>query len=727
MASQVASLDLGNDLLIEIQEQRRDSLRNFAILQIIMGLLWLVFISWQDEIGINSIPAYMAWMGAYGAYRLAERRYVAGCWVLLSTLALAISMAVMLYPVPLVALFGVTMVIAANALFTLRGSLVVAALSWLSITGAWHVVTGDGLRSWMGIGGLALYGLIWCACYLVGLPLIRSVDSAITGWAQARQALREVQERRGELYRTVRALEEATYRIERMNNELLIARWEAENARAFKARFVATVSHEMRGPLNLLLGFSRMIALYPEKYGEPLPDAYLADVDAIYRNCEHLVALVDDVLDLSQIEAESLPLVKDRVDIREDVIDRVVQSVGPLAERKGLYLRTQVDAKLPWVLADAVRVRQALLNLLTNAVRFTQRGGITIRAWVEGPFIHVSVHDTGPGIPAEDLPRLFKEFSQILSSETREAAGSGLGLAISRQLVELHGGDMWVESAEGAGTTLYFSLPRPDMDAATARISMPDRLQVHDMPHSSCLVVHDDADMVRLLARYMGDYRVIGLSNENEITGLLEEMHPKAIITTDDWRERVLAELSRTPYDVPVLSFHVPYSASRHHLKGVLGYLVKPVSPEILWSLMRRIDRDGEIQVLLVDDDPDAVRLMEDMLTLLPHPYRILRAYDGLQALEVMQTVTPDIVFLDLMMTELGGEETIRRMRELEHLADVPVVIVSARDATEGSVAIGSPLRMDFRDALSFTQGNKCLVTLLDCISPRYLPDPKRA
>jgi CheY-like chemotaxis protein/nitrogen-specific signal transduction histidine kinase len=530
-----------------------------------------------------------------------------------------------------------------------------------------------------------------------------------------------VQERRGELYRVVRALEEATYRIERTNNELLISRAQAENARAFKSRFAATVSHEIRGPLNLLIGFSRMIALYPEKYGEPLPDAYLADIDAIHRNCEHLVALVDDVLDLSQIEAESLPLVRDRVDLSTDVIDQIVQSTRPLAERKGLYFHVQVDDDLPLVLADPVRMRQVLLNLLTNAIRFTRRGGIKVRAWVEGSLLCTSVQDTGPGIPSNDLPNLFREFSQILNAETREGAGSGLGLAISKKLVELHGGDMWVESTEEAGTTFYFSLPLPGVASHGPQGSALDR-QPHSTLPKSCLIVHDDANVVRLLARYLEDHRVIGVPNPHDLAGLVADTHPRAIITTDEWREQVLAELDKTPFDVPVFSLGIPHSSVRHHLKGVLGYLVKPISPEMLWSVMKNYAPEGELQVLIVDDDPDAVRLMHDMLTLLPHPYQIHAAYGGLQALEIMQTVTPDIVFMDLRMGDMGGEETIDHMREMAPLRAVPVVIVSAQDASETEIAVHAPIRIEFRDALGFAEANRILGTLLESLTPRYLP-----
>lgn len=725
--------DVDFDVAVEIREQRHDTLRDFSLLQAIIGLLWLVYVSWHEQVGIPTIPSYILWVGSLVAYRLAgrrsrserladvDRRYHLGCAVLLSSYVLGVSAAALSYPFPAVALSAVLVVVVANALLTPLASLVASALSWLLTSLAWHQITGEPFWGPVGSGNVALHALAWCACYVSGLPLRRSVESALNGWAQARLALREVQERRGELYRVVRALEEATYRIERTNNELLISRAQAESARAFKARFAATVSHEMRGPLNLLLGFSRMMALYPEKYGEPLPDAYLADVDAIHRNCEHLVALVDDVLDLSQIEAESLPLVKSRVDLRTDVIDQVVSSAMPLIERKGLYLNIDVQEGLPPLVADVVRLRQVLLNVLTNAIRFTQRGGITVRAWLEGPSVITSVRDTGPGIAAEDLPRLFREFSQVLNAETREASGSGLGLAISKQLVELHGGSMWVESQLGSGTTFYFALPLPRVVQEGAQeISTGPQRQA--LAQNICLVVHDDPGLIRLLARYLGDYHIIGVPAPHDLAALVRDTHPHAIITATAWREQVRADLALTGYDVPIISAVLPRSAERHYLKGIVGYLVKPISPEMLWAVMKQYAVDDVTDVLVVDDDPDAVRLMHDMLTVLPHPYRIHIANSGSEALQRMVDMTPDIVFMDLIMPGMTGEETIDHMRGDERLRDVPVVIVSAQDASESEVLVETPIQLDLSEPLRYAQANAVFQALLGCVSPRYLP-----
>ncbi|MBC7236579.1 MAG: hypothetical protein H5T69_12135, partial [Chloroflexi bacterium] len=315
-------------------------------------------------------------------------------------------------PEPITLAFGTLAVFIVGAFLRPGATFAMAMASWAAAMASWYATTGQMPSPGLGASILLLYHLAWAIGFLAAGPLSASVQWALAGWARAREVLEEVQARRAELYRALRALEEATFRIEQMNRELITARREAENARAQKARFAATVSHELRGPLNLILGFSRLMALMPESYGTPLPEPYWADVDTIYRSSQHLATLIDDVLDLSQIEAERLPLVKDRVDLNEDIVNKALEIVKPLAERKGLYLRGELANDLPWIMADSVRLRQALLNLLTNAVRFTEQGGVTVRTGQADGVLTVSVIDTGKGIPAEDIPKLFCEFSQ---------------------------------------------------------------------------------------------------------------------------------------------------------------------------------------------------------------------------------------------------------------------------------------------------------------------------
>lgn len=724
VATAIAS-DPERDLEVELDELRRNLLPTLLPGALVLGWLWSTFAAWHNSPLIPYyLPGVAAALAVCGAHWLHARHFAFASFLFLCGMVAADVLVAAVYPGPLPVAFGILIIIVSDSLLTMWGTLAMVTILCVAQGAArrWGLVGAE--SGWSGLEMAILYYLAWITAWLVRKPLRTAVEWALAGWAHARASLAETRERRAELYRVVRALEEATYRIQRMNNELLVARREAEEARALKARFAATVSHELRGPLSLILGFSRFMALSPERYGEPLPAAYRADVDAIYRASQHMLNLVDDVLDLSQIEAGRMPLVKSRIDLESEVVEKTIDLVQPLAARKGLYLRKQLAGGLPATLADPVRLSQALLNLLTNAVRFTEHGGITVRTARVGDTALISVEDTGPGIAPDQIPNLFKEFYRVQVTETREAGGTGLGLSICKHLIELHGGEIGIESALGRGTTFTLRLPLcPEKTGGEPGVQVRALHETAEPP--CCLVVHDNPSLVRTLARYLEGYRVVGMPDEQDLVGITEELHPHAIITTHDAAQHIVEQLSHTPYDVPVISCTMPRPALERQLQGAISYLIKPTAPEIVASVMRQVERNGETTVMLVDDDPDAVRLLEHMLMPTPRPYRIIRAYDGEQALDLMGKMVPDVVFLDLVMPGLDGHEVIARMRSDERLAGVPVVIVSARDCVDEGLSLESPLRLHYRDPLDIAEGARCLLGLLGALSPRYLPGPE--
>lgn len=710
------------DVVAEIHDERASLVRALTVALPFLGWLWLYYALSRHWPPLeSSIPAVVLCVAAYGAHLLHTEHLEAACRLVVAGMVLALVAIEYSHPAALTLSFGVVIAIVANTLLGGRDAALAAAITVALGFGAYRGAVGRPLPTEQRAAILVLYALVAVATWLASRPLRNSVESALTGWARARDALVEVRERKGELYRVVRALEEANYRIDRMNRDLITARRQAEEARALKARFVATVSHELRGPLNLILGFSRLMSLSPKSYEEPLPRCYRADVYTIYRNCQHLLALVDDILDLSQIEAQRLPLVKDHVNITEDVVRRAVAIVESLAARKGLWVRIEAEDDLPWVLADPVRLRQALLNLLTNAVRFTDTGGITVRTAARDGSVVVSVQDTGPGIPRDEIPRLFQEFSQVGNKPDEAAEGSGLGLAISKQLVQLHGGSIWVESEQGVGTTFAFSVPLPGTPVANAGMVRTDEARQAPVAQP-CLVVHDDPDVVRILARHITGRRVMGVPPERDIASLILDLHPRAILATPTTLEVVRAQVELTPFEVPIIVCALPHIRERDHLGSVVGYLVKPIIPESLTSIMKRIDREDGTTVLMVDDDPDAVRLLERTLTALPHPYRLLRAYDGVDALRVMRQHKPDVVLLDLVMPGLDGMGVLRAMRADPALADIPVVVISGMDWMTGNVSIGTTLEVQYRRPIQLSEAITALEALLDTLSPNYLP-----
>jgi len=228
--------------------------------------------------------------------------------------------------------------------------------------------------------------------------------------------------------------------------------------RRAKEEFVANVSHELRTPLNMIIGFSEMIPELAHVYGVALPPALLSDIAAIRRNSQHLARLVDDVLDLSQVDAGRMALRKEWTSLRE-IVDEAILAVRALFESKGLSVETQIPSDLPEAFCDSTRIRQVMLNLLSNAGRYVKRGGVQVRVRQEQNELMVTVTDTGPGIAPADQQRLFQPFQQLESSLRHRSGGSGLGLTISKRFVEMHGGKMWLESQVGVGTTFGFSLP----------------------------------------------------------------------------------------------------------------------------------------------------------------------------------------------------------------------------------------------------------------------------
>jgi signal transduction histidine kinase len=290
-----------------------------------------------------------------------------------------------------------------------------------------------GLLTWLGTGSLTYFWFSWSP--LPGLPpgwgiffftsgvfvgilwqCLRSYQEMIAwSWQNYEQnsaELSQAREHRGQLNQAIHDLTEANTQMIRLNQLLNAARYQAEEAERVKAEFVANVSHELRTPLNMILGYCELIMDFPSVYGRKLPARLLADIAAVQRNSQHLVTLITDVLDISQIEAKKMVLRKDWVAI-QNVVNEVVIAVQPLVESRSLYMRTDVQENLSLLYIDQTRIRQVLLNLVSNAARVTESGGITILVETEGDFLKVCVSDTGPGIADEDLAKLFQPFRQL--------------------------------------------------------------------------------------------------------------------------------------------------------------------------------------------------------------------------------------------------------------------------------------------------------------------------
>lgn len=361
----------------------------------------------------------------------------------------------------------------------------------------------------------------------------------------------------------------------------------------FKTQFLANMSHELRTPLNSIIGFSRVML---KGIDGPLTGLQEADLQSIHNSGQHLLALINSILDMSKIEAGKMELAIEELALA-DVLDAVVDTTKALIKDRPVELRTELPDDLPTVWADGQRVRQVLLNLMSNAAKFTDEGLITLMAKVGPEFVTISVADSGIGIEPEAQNRLFIPFQQVDGSTTRRAGGTGLGLAISRSFVEMHGGEIWVESEPGEGATFSFTLPifrvREKMeDTAEPRLDPSQKL---------VLAIDDDAGVITLLKRYLENdgYQVVGVTDALHAEQMAERLAPDLRAITldvvmphsDGWR--ILRALKENPQtkEIPVILCSIVEGLERGLKEGAAAWLRKPITREELLNALRKVER----------------------------------------------------------------------------------------------------------------------------------------
>jgi signal transduction histidine kinase/CheY-like chemotaxis protein len=513
----------------------------------------------------------------------------------------------------------------------------------------------------------------------------------------------------------------------------------AEEARQTKERFVANVSHELRTPLNMIIGFSEIISRSSSVYGIKLPPALLVDIDAIQRNSQHLSKLVDDVLDLAQIESDRMVISKEWSSMAA-IVGQACAAVEALFASKKLYLRTDIPDTLDKIYCDSTRIRQVLINLLSNAGRFTQAGGVCITVQQNENSIVVSVSDTGHGIAPEDQRRLFEPFYQVDSSLRRSYGGSGLGLSISKQLVEMHRGKMWLESEVGVGTTFHFGLPLhpplPTYPLADGPRYNPyaqfdGRVEQSKAPVPKLVpryvVMEEGNNLQRMLTRYQDNIEVVSVASPAEALEELNRSPARALILNSTPLLPVQSApslLTKLPYSTPVIRCWVTGESSSSYAPGVTRHLVKPVTSELLLSTLADLGTEIET-VLLVDDDREFLRLFTRMLGSAPTPYRVLQTTSGERALTLLRERRPDVMLLDLMMPKMDGFQVLEQKQQDPQIADIPVIVISAQDPN-GQPIVSHYLTVSYQEGFSAPNLLACIQALSEALSPR-LPSAGQA
>ena len=649
------------------------------------------------------------------APRVAAYVYVGGMTIVASALTLIWSVSIGMILLPIVILLSI-------ALVDRVGTLAIVAVACLAVLrSAWQ-------RDQLGLVTAVPIATLWLTAAVAWLSHRNLVTAVEWGWSsyrQARVATEQARQDRGQMARTAKALDEAYRRLERFTVRLAQAREMAEEARRAKQLFVANVSHELRTPLNIIIGFSEILALSPESYGaRAVPRQLMGDINRIYRSARHLRGLIDDVLDLSRIDARQMPLLTERVSLSEVVAD-VVDMMESLITQKGLELALDVPSNLPSIYLDGLRIRQVLLNLVNNAIRFTDTGKITVSAQARDEEIRVTVADTGTGIAPNEIDGIFEEFQQAETPPSRGQGGVGLGLALSRRFVQLHGGRMWVESELGEGSTFHFTLPAAPASRPSTQLTGPS---LYISPHTkdrvgrTVLVNTVDPLVVDLLKRNIQGYKVVGVSDDTlaEAVGVYL---PHAILMTeaspphDESRGGQPNELQKAASYAPIIACALPDSRHLGQSLGVDDYLVKPVTRERLLRLLEGYG-DAIKRILIVDDDVQFAELMARTVRGAPRPYDVDIACGGQEGWERACEFAPDLVFLDLIMQDIGGLSVLELMRTEDRLKGAHVVIITAHDApnVDGYFVPTGDIRVRTADGLTVGERLTCVQAILDAL-----------
>jgi PAS domain S-box-containing protein len=472
----------------------------------------------------------------------------------------------------------------------------------------------------------------------------------------------------------------------RSEEALRAARDAAETASRAKSEFLARMSHELRTPLNSVIGFANI--LLKNKAGN-LAEQDVAYLNRILDNGKHLLLLINDILDLSKIEAGKVELEAESVDLAEVIATTVSQFEAQLGAE--VRIRTTIPSALEPCHTDAARLRQVLINLVGNAVKFTEQGEVhvSVETLPDSPRpVRIRVQDTGIGIPADRLDAIFEAFEQADSTTARRFGGTGLGLPISRALCELLGFRLEVRSELGTGTEFTIEMmPSPIGIAETFRLPPPPAM-ARSGADRLVLIVDDEADSRILLTHYVEEFgcRAIATHSGRSAITLARELRPD-LITLDLMMPDVngwdlLAELKQEPLlaDIPVVIVSIIAQESRASLLGALDLLQKPVDRNALFAVLRRNMSSDRARILLVEDEEDARELLREMLR--DHTSELRTAANGREALDALSSFEPDLVITDLLMPEMDGMTFLEVFRSTPRFQHVPAVIVTAKELT---------------------------------------------
>ena len=516
----------------------------------------------------------------------------------------------------------------------------------------------------------------------------------------------------------------------RMEGELHKAIWASEQATRAKSDFVASMSHELRTPLNAIIGYSEILFDDAQSSGR---ESEMADLRKIQDAGKHLLGLIDNVLDLSKIEAGKMTLYLETFELRP-MIDSVAATVTALAKKTGNVLVVDCADEVGAIHSDLTKVRQTLFNLLSNACKFTRNGTITLAALRDtdeaGDWIEFQVRDTGIGMTPEQQAKVFEAFTQADDSTTRNYGGTGLGLAITKSFCRLMGGDVTLTSEAGKGTTFMVRLPAVTRAASDIAVSATEKRsegpQVTESKHAPVvLVVDDDPNARELLGRHLqrSGYAVRMATNGEEAMQLTRTLQPNVVMLDvlmprmDGWAVLSAMKEDAVLAEIPVIMVTIVNNQNIGFSLGAADYLTKPIDRDRLVRAVEKCCSTGAPRhVLIVEDDAPTSELMGHALRQID--CTVAQAENGRVGLERLNEALPDAILLDLMMPEMDGFEFIAQVRAEFRWRRIPIIVVTAKTLTAEDRARlnGQVQRLVHKGEYS----GKAVLAALDELVPRH-------